>query len=506
MNENHHQLLLRRRPQPPDRSNGNSSSSSLFRPDDASDRNHQQDLLLVQPDTPREGPPLVDDDRNTNDDDDDRGGVGNDGVRDDGGNGNVGGELVAIVRRNHNDDNNVTTSNIDFARQFQILYQELRQSTEAGNYQRTNEITEEIIRLGRLQMEDAARQQRERQQSRRQNNDEAGNLVPILEPPPHHSRREREEATAAEDEENGGGEGDNENPLVDQIVRDSLLRRDELFQLMERHRREREEETERANDGLSIDDIEQLSRDHARRLEELRQLLDRLRRAQEQVLAEHGIFVLAEFRLYLTIEEILQGVDIAEDTTIERMAEPTTEALILNKEELQEEGEDDGLQCSICVDPLLVFTSTSNENNNNSETLSSDGCLDCDPIAITQKCNHRFHEKCLATWLQTRQGMFRRTPCRSCPLCRETINEADNKFVVYTKCKIVGTTTATTTTEEDSDEEEEDKSHDTAIKKKNGTTGTVTYIGELFENVFFFCFIFLCCLHAPYLLWWYTWA
>ena len=44
------------------------------------------------------------------------------------------------------------------------------------------------------------------------------------------------------------------------------------------------------------------------------------------------------------------------------------------------------------------------------------------PDYITEKCNHKFHKKCLDVWLQNSYA---------CPLCRGALKENSNYTIIF---------------------------------------------------------------------------
>ena len=134
------------------------------------------------------------------------------------------------------------------------------------------------------------------------------------------------------------------------------------------------------------------------------------------------------------------AVSSKQDQEIEYLAVRSSEELVLEKEArngYNQDGDDDDddLICPICVDPLVELpqppTHEDEENVDNNTTADSNNSM-CMPIAVTQKCQHRFHEKCLVEWLKSKNCEEN----RHCPMCRERITETENMFFVYQRCKI----------------------------------------------------------------------
>ena len=131
-----------------------------------------------------------------------------------------------------------------------------------------------------------------------------------------------------------------------------------------------------------------------------------------------------------------------QDRDIEYLAVRTSEELTLEKEvgccdDGNDGDDDDDLICPICVDPLVELSPPTphgedgvDSNNNTATDTSTNVSM---AIAVTQKCQHRFHEHCLMEWLKSKNCEEN----RHCPMCRERISETENMFFVYQKCKIL---------------------------------------------------------------------
>lgn len=93
---------------------------------------------------------------------------------------------------------------------------------------------------------------------------------------------------------------------------------------------------------------------------------------------------------------------------------------------------------AISVDSSSIDSSSSNEVEKEEEQQEEE-CPICSDVldtndyknkqyvAITQNCNHRFHEQCLQDWLQ-------RDP--SCPICRTTISSTAGNGTHVAVCLI----------------------------------------------------------------------